>query len=80
MSDMALRLKGNTNKGKQRVKEHGEWWVVKDLASPKVCNGEPAYLIRPKSDDVCSDIRWILVNGDKDFEIIEKRGELTIEL
>lgn len=55
-----IRLKGVTNHGKNRIREHGEWWVVLE---PKVTPPPSMLLIKSVED---GDTRWL----NHHFEII----------
>jgi hypothetical protein len=77
---MRVKLVAKTKKGKQRIKQHGAWWVVVSLGTPACCNDEPAVMVKPLDVHSTSDLRWIQTFDDPDFEIVEQTGVLTIEL
>lgn len=62
---MTLKLRGITRKGKNRIKQFGEHWLVKDEGN---FNGNPSYKVRPANGS--DDLRWVFKNNDPDFEII----------
>tara|TARA_R100001369_G_scaffold92390_2_gene137177 strand:+ start:1170 stop:1367 length:198 start_codon:yes stop_codon:yes gene_type:complete len=61
---MRIKLEGSTLKGKNRVKEHGQWWDVLDWFHP---TDSIAFAIESVTT---GDRRWIT----NDFKIIEKVG------
>ena len=61
---MRIKLEGITLKGKNRVKEHGQWWDVLDWFHP---TDSIAFAIESV---MTGDRRWIT----NDFKIIEKVG------
>lgn len=73
-----IHLRGLTQKGKNRVREHGEHWCVlaeTDRVLFKQDVGGPWLFITPVGhgqDDKAS--RWIRVNGDEDFTITTVNG------
>lgn len=68
-----IRLKGKTQKGKNRVREHGEFWFVfaetdhvlfaKDKAGPWL------FISPMGKDQNHKSSRWIHGNSDSDFEL-----------
>lgn len=62
-----LKLRGKTRKGKNRVKEHGEFWEILEEKHADCCNGI-GWLIIPKNGDENA-IRWINKTNDPDFEV-----------
>jgi len=66
-----VRLKGRTGYGKNRVREHGKWWLVFDVRNEiqvKPPGSGPWALVRPK-DKPWRDIRWIHAKRDEDFDV-----------
>lgn len=67
-------LKGRSQHGKNRVREQGEVWIVKDqrnsINTPKHvgCQG-PFWLLLGLNDD----LRWVSTTDDPDFEIVTVR-------
>ncbi len=67
-----IRLKGKTQKGKNRVREHSDKWVVfaetdKVLFNPQVGGWLFITPVGKSQDDKAS--RWIRAVDDPDFEI-----------
>lgn len=68
-----IQLKGLSQKGKNRIREHGERWIVlaetdRVLFSPG--KEGPWLFVAPAGkgqDDKAS--RWVRVNGDADFSV-----------
>jgi hypothetical protein len=61
---MRIKLEGITQKGKNRVKEHGQWWDVLDWSSPT------ASIDFAIESVMTGDRRWIT----NDFKIVERVG------
>jgi hypothetical protein len=61
---MRIKLEGITLKGKNRVKEHGQWWDVLDWSSPT------ASIDFAIESVMTGDRRWIT----NDFKIVERVG------
>ena len=61
---MRIKLEGITQKGKNRVKEHGQWWDVMDWSSPT------ASIDFAIESVMTGDRRWIT----NDFKIVERVG------
>ena len=61
---MRIKLEGITQKGKNRVKEHGQWWDVLDWSSPT------ASIDFAIESVTTGDRRWIT----NDFKIVERVG------
>ena len=67
-------LRGKTLKGKNRVREHGERWVVREV-DHSVLSPNLGLLVRPEgSNNPDAYSRWVRTvgNGDPDFEIVGK--------
>lgn len=68
-----IRLKGKTQKGKNRVREHGDEWVVlavTDTVLFQPSKKGPWLFLSPlgkNQDDKAS--RWVKLEDDHDFEI-----------
>lgn len=60
-----ITLKGKTLKGKNRIREHGNRWVVVTPADPF---HKDKILIHPEGNSL--ELRWIHPVNDKDFEVI----------
>ena len=69
-SNRAVLLKAKSRHGKNRIHQHGDIWRV---AGEGKFNGQPALSLSSveKTDRGEFDGRWVLLNDDKDFEIIE---------
>jgi hypothetical protein len=73
-----VKLTGISQKGKNRVREHGDRWTVlaetnKVLFAPS--NTGPWLFVAPMGlgqDDKAS--RWVRANGDTDFNVIAVDG------
>jgi hypothetical protein len=66
-----ITLKGKSLKGKNRVREQGDQWIVNKADRPLV-NNSTLLLIRPivdKDNDHDPRLRWVFPANDKDFEI-----------
>lgn len=64
-----IRLKGVTQKGKNRVRENGELWEVIHMKSSISClNGAIGMLIRPVRSDREGNLRWIAFENDQNFD------------
>ena len=66
-----IRLRGLTAKGKNRVKQHGEYWTVLAETDKVLFNPEkgPWLFITPAGkgqDDKAA--RWVRADGDADFD------------
>ncbi len=59
---MLLWLKGKTRKGKNRIREHGEWWSLFD-------NSLPGNTILVQSVAKKNELRWISLDNDPDFDV-----------
>jgi hypothetical protein len=73
-----IQLKGLTQKGKNRVRDHGDRWVVlaeteRVLFAPGIAG--PWLFVAPQGkgqDDKGS--RWVRASGDTDFSVIMSDG------
>lgn len=66
-----VTLRGLTAKGKQRVKQWGERWVIlkkKDKVSFSDLNGDWLF-VQAVGDTSDSSSRWVNLTSDKDFEV-----------
>ena len=70
---MILTLKGITNKGKNRIREHGDKWEVLELP-PGVVNMTPKPVLPPIKSLKTGDWRWL---DDANFSWIPDRFQLT---
>ena len=65
-----IRLKGKSGHGKNRIREHGDLWLVVHVDTNKV-------MLRSRNktfkagDEMHHDCRWIDQGVDKNFEIVE---------
>jgi len=68
---MMLHLKGKTQKGKNRVREHGTQWVICRMQDRVAFSNKlgPWWLIKPVNGFE-KDSRWICNTHDDDFEVI----------
>lgn len=69
-------LQGKSHKGKNRIKELGQHWVIITDCDVVISqNGEPCFLICPikEKDQVWpTHARWVRKQNDPDFNILEK--------
>lgn len=77
-----IRLKGKSQKGKNRIREHGDRWTVlaecnRVLFAPNVTG--PWLFVSPNpsgpgmgQDDKAS--RWIRATDDADFDMVDQGG------
>jgi len=70
---MILTLKGITNKGKNRIREHGDKWEVLGLP-PGVVNMTPKPVLPPIKSLKTGEWRWL---DDANFSWIPSRFLLT---
>jgi hypothetical protein len=68
-----FKFKGVSQKGKNRIKEHGQFWICVGTRSgvnlPFTNDNDPWGLFQPTSGTEC--LRWVNFIKDKDFEIVE---------
>lgn len=63
-----MQVKGVSNKGKNRVREHGDEWVVIATWAHVAClRDQPGFLLKSVKTGC---IRWVAQNGDTDFEAV----------
>ena len=77
-----LILKAKSRKGKNRIHQHGNVWIVQN----KVVRGHTGNVLlrsknktfRDSSTKMNFDTRWIWVPGDSDFEVVKviQRGRI----
>jgi hypothetical protein len=74
-----VRLKGKSRRGKNRVREHGDFWTVEQTSESVMClDGDPGLLLSvqncecPTCEKWGPDRRWIRRTNDLDFEILER--------
>lgn len=61
-------LKGITQKGKNRLREHGDsWWVIRIQVNVMCLNNEEGVLIQSHKTDY---VMWIKALFDTDFLIV----------
>ena len=67
-----ILLKGKTRHGKNRIHQHGDFWIVKNVSRFR---GQPAIVVQsdhktegPK-DNKGFDSRWVLLQNDPNFLI-----------
>jgi len=63
-----ILLEGISLKGKNRVREHGSTWMIKDVWEQVSFSNIPGPWIRVEAAD--GNGRWIHISQDKDFRII----------
>lgn len=61
----SVTLKGVSQKGKNRVREHGPVWTVVDISQTVRFSDVPGPWLLLSSPDTC--IRWFNPRQDKDF-------------
>jgi hypothetical protein len=66
---LLVKLKGISKKGRERVKQHGEWWKVIDARGDALLltNSLPLQAVKD------GDWRWVKTVGDPHFEITERK-------
>ena len=71
-----VKLKGKTKHGKQRIKQHGEWWKVEYEETNKIhlTSLEETFTVKPGLKT--TDGRWLDLPTDRDFEIVERKNDL----
>ena len=69
--DMVVKLKGITQHGKNRIHQHGEFWVLETLSNFR---GQRAMSLRSMDKTLKVggenhfDGRWVLLHNDPNFE------------
>ena len=65
MKDVAsrVRLRGRTLKGKNRIREHGDEWIVLNR------NNAVLLVESTESNPALRDLRWVMGVDDPDFEV-----------
>ena len=69
-----IKLKGITQKGKNRIRENGDIWVI--LAETQTVlfapneSGPWLFISPPNCDQTHKSARWIRSHSDKDFELV----------
>ena len=70
---MKVRLTGKTKHGKNRVKENGEFWKVKNIQEkerfPRKISGPGPFLFLISLKSGTDDIRWVSEIDDPNFEV-----------
>ncbi len=61
-----VQIRGKSQKGKSRVREHGEVWEVKKVDGSVDCLGSRPGVLLEATDGYC---RWTAIENDRDFEI-----------
>ena len=67
-----ILLKGKTRHGKNRIHQHGDFWIVKNVSRFR---GQPAIAVQSEhktegpKDNKGFDSRWILLQNDPNFLI-----------
>ena len=72
--DKWVRLKGISGHGKNRIREHGDLWLVIWVKDHKVMLRSKDLTFKakgPKGTEMHFDGRWIDLPTDKNFEIVE---------
>lgn len=69
-SEIVMKLKGKTQKGKNRIRECGDVWFLERTADSVLFDPRPGPwgLVTPESNKEKS--RWIHMIHDTDFEIV----------
>lgn len=67
-------LRGKTLKGKNRIRELGEVWFLDRKQDSVLFSSRPGPwgFVFPKDHDRVQHSRWIHLESDLDFEIVEK--------
>ena len=65
-----IRLKGKSGHGNNRIREHGDLWLVVHVDTNKVMLRSLCKTFRA-GDEMHHDGRWIDQGVDKNFEIVE---------
>ena len=65
-----IRLKGKSSHGKNRIREHGDLWLVVHVDTNKVWLRSRNKTFKA-GDEMHHDCRWIDQGVDKNFEIVE---------
>ena len=65
-----IRLKGKSGHGKNRIREHGDLWLVVHVDTNKVWLRSRNKTFKA-GDEMHHDCRWIDQGVDKNFEIVE---------
>ena len=61
-----LKLKGISRKGKNRIKQWGDTWII---LRDDMFEGRPAFLV----ESICGkDWRWVHKQNDENFETVRK--------
>ena len=73
-----IKLKGITQKGKNRIKEHGDVWVVLAetptvLFSPQ-SKGQWLFVAPPGCGQSDKASRWVNADGDENFIVLDVGG------
>jgi len=67
---MKVRLIGKSRHGKNRVREHGEFWLVENECETLIARPGakgPFLFLRPANGS--DDMRWVEENKDPNFEV-----------
>ena len=59
-----ITLTGISKKGRERIKQHGDQWVVMEVRGPHM-------LVKSVNRFPDGDFRWVAVTGDLNFEIVK---------
>ena len=65
-----IRLKGISGHGKNRIREHGDLWLVESVDGSKIHLRSRNKTFKA-GDEMHHDGRWIDQGVDKNFEIVE---------
>ena len=68
-----MKLRGKSLKGKNSIREHGEFWTLEFEADTVIFDSRPGpwALVSPcRSDDPDGHSRWIHLKEDRDFTVI----------
>jgi hypothetical protein len=66
-----MLVKGKSQKGKNRIKEHGpQWEVIKECRGCFYLKNHPGFLLKAPDGY----LRWMAKDNDEDFEAITPKG------
>ena len=71
----AVILSAKTRHGKNRISQHGKWWIVDKLSTDRLFQGGGGVLLKsdkcecPTCQKWGQDWRWVRLKDDPNFEI-----------
>ena len=74
---MNIKLTGKTQKGKNRVREHGQFWTVLRECDRVIFSTDPGpwgFIAPEGKDRADKGSRWVNLRADKDFIIESTEG------